>query len=141
MLSKKVVSLFASVIVLVSASCPAFAASYVKSPQSAPIQVDYVYTNMASSTLRISGGIATIIGFVQRTTSGKKVYVESTLQRYSGGFWYAIKSWSKSSTDYAASVSAKYKVSSGRYRVATYYSVTGANGTESGTVYSKTVTC
>lgn len=141
MFTKKAVSLFASILVLLSVSSPAFAAGPTPSSQSAPIHLFYVYINSASSSLSISNGTATVNGYVQRTSSGKKITLESTLQQYSKGYWHAVKSWSASSTSYSASISKNYGVSSGTYRVATYYSVSGASGTESDTVYSRTVTC
>lgn len=140
MLSKKIISLTASVLVAFSAASPALAASTPKlTKESTPVHVDYVYINRADSTLSISNGTAHIFGYVQRTTSGKTIYVESTLERYSGGSWDEVASWSASSNSYSASVSKTYRVSGGTYRVATYYSVSGSSGSESDTLYSKTV--
>lgn len=65
--------------------------------------------------------------------------MESTLERYSGGSWNEVASWSTSSSSYSASVTKNYRVSGGKYRVATYYSVSGATGSESDTLYNKTV--
>lgn len=141
MMSKKLITLFASALVVLSVSCPAFAASPVQTSKPIPVHALYVYINYASSSLSISGGTATVNGYVQRTAAGKEIYLESTLERYSGGLWYGVASWSSSSSSYSASISKSYKVSSGTYRVATYYSVSGSNGTESNTVYSKTVNC
>ncbi len=72
--------------------------------------------------------------------SGTSIYLQSTLQCYKNGSWKDIESWSESSTSSTASISEKYTVSKGKYRLETYYSVNGAGGTESGTIYSKTVT-
>jgi len=142
MLSKKIISFTASALIVFYAACPALAASTPRSTkESSPIHVDYVYINRASSTLSISNGTAHIFGYVQRTTSGKRIYVESTLESYSGGSWDEVASWSTSSSSYSASVSKTYKVSKGTYRVATYYSVSGSSGSESDTLYSRTVSC
>ncbi|MVB12317.1 hypothetical protein CAFE_30500 [Caprobacter fermentans] len=142
MLSKKIISFTASALIVFYAACPALAASTPRSTkESSPIHVDYVYINRASSTLSISNGTAHIFGYVQRTTSGKRIYVESTLESYSGGSWNEVASWSASSSSYSASVSKTYRVSGGTYRVATYYSVSGSSGSESDTLYSKTVSC
>ena len=140
MLSKKIISFAASVLIVFSTVCPALAANTSRpSEKSSPIHVDYAYINRASSTLSISNGTAHIWGYVQRTTSGKIIYVESTLERYSGGSWNKVASWSASSNSYSASVSRTYRVSGGTYRVATYYSVSGQTGSESDMLYSKTV--
>lgn len=142
MLSKKIISFAVSALILFFAACPALAASTPRlAEKSSPIHVDYVYINRASSTLSISNGTAHIFGYVQRTTAGKKIYVESTLERYSGGSWDEVASWSASSNSSSASISKTYKVAGGTYRVATYYSVSGSGGSESDTLYSKTVNC
>lgn len=142
MLSKKIISLAASILVAFSAASPALAASTPR-PLERPssIHVDYVYINRANSTLSISNNTAHIFGYVQRTASGKTIYVKSTLERYSGGSWDEVASWSASSNSYSASVSKTYRVSSGTYRVATYYSVSGSGSSESDTLYSRIANC
>lgn len=126
---------------MASISIPAFAANGTQpSVPSSPITVFFVYTNKASSTLSISNGKANIRGYVQKTPSGKNIELTSTLERYSGDSWSSVESWSTSSTASSASISETYQVSKGKYRVATAYTVSGASNSESGTVYSKTVT-
>ena len=81
MLSKKIVSLGACVLLLFSNSAPAFAANVVSpSVSSPPITVFFVYTNRASSTLSISNGKASIRGYVQKSPSGKNIELTSTLE-------------------------------------------------------------
>lgn len=109
-------------------------------PMHLSIGINYVYINEASSSLTISNGVANVKGYVQRTPAGTYIQITSTLQIHNNGSWVDVKSWSKSSTSSSASISEKYTVSQGTYRVSTYYLVEGPNGTESGTVYSKTVT-
>ncbi len=105
------------------------------------MSIQYVYINQASTSLTISAsGTAIIYGYVQKTPAGKSIYLTSTLQRYSNGSWTDLKSWSKSSTSSSASILETYQVSSGTYRVETYYYVSGDGGYESDTIYSKTVT-
>ncbi|KUO63213.1 MAG: hypothetical protein APF84_13590 [Gracilibacter sp. BRH_c7a] len=135
MLTKKLLSLGICMLLLLSFSTPVLAA---EQNTSSPIGVYYVYINQASSTLSISNGTAIVNGYVQRTPAGTSIQITSTLQRYSSGSWVAVKSWSKTSTSFSASISETYPVSSGTYRVATYYAVSGPGGTESGTVYSTT---
>ena len=139
MSTKKILSLGICVLLLFPFSLPALAADYT-SVSASPAGVNYVYINEASSSLSISSGIATVKGYVQRTPLGTSIQLTSTLQRNSSGSWVAVKSWSKSSTSSSASISQTYSVSIGTYRVATFYSVSGSGGTESGTVYSTTVT-
>lgn len=140
MLSKKIVSLGMSVLLMSSISAPAFAANAVPPSVSSPPIMFFVYTNKASSTLNIANGKATIRGYVQKVPSGKRIELTSTLERYSGGSWAAVQSWSTSSTSSSASISKTYQVSKGKYRVATDYTVSGTSNSESGTVYSRTVT-
>ena len=140
MLSKKIVSLGMSILLMASISVPAFAANVTQlSGSSPPITVFFVYTNKASSTLNISNGKANIRGYVQKTPSGKSIEFTSTLERYSGGSWTAVESWSTSSTSSSALISETCQVSRSKYRVATDYTVSGTSNSESGTVYSRTV--
>ncbi len=140
MLTKKLVSFGICMLLLFSFSAPLLAAN--ESPTlTSPIGVRYVYVNKASSTLSISSnGTASINGYVQKTPSGTSIQLTSTLQRYSSGSWATVASWSTTSASSSASISQIYTVYSGTYRVATSYSVSGPNGTESGTVYSTTET-
>ena len=122
-------------------STPALAGEKPISASDIPIITpQYTYINSASSLLTISDGTATIKGSVQKTPSGKNISLTCTLQKKSGSTWTKIKSWSdSSSTAPSVYISQKYTVSKGEYRVKATYSVNGTNGTESGTVYSKTV--
>ena len=122
-------------------STPALAGEKTINTSNIPIITpQYTYINSASSLLTISDGTATIKGSVQKTPSGKNISLTCTLQKKSGSTWTNVKSWSDSSTtDPSVYISEKYTVSKGEYRVKTNYSVSGTNGTESGTVYSKTV--
>ena len=142
MLRKKIVSLGACLIMAAVFSLPVHAeAATLSEAIGAPISVQYVYINKASSSLNISDdGSAAIKGYVQRTKSGKSIELTVTLQCYSRGSWSDVESWSKSTTSSLAYISKTYEVDSGKYRVKTGYSVSGDDGTESGTVYSKTVT-
>jgi len=105
------------------------------------ISIQYIYINHASTSLTVSSdGKATIYGYVQRTPFGKSIYLVSTLQRYSSGVWIDVKSWVQFSMSSSAFILETYQVSGGTYRVKTYYYVTGVDGAESGTVYSKNAT-
>ena len=133
MSKKRFLSAALGVLLLLTVSVPG-------APES-EMSVKYTYINQASTSLSISaGGTATVYGFVQKTPAGKYIYLSSTLQRNSNGTWSDVTSWSASSTSSSASILETYQVTSGTYRVETYYYVSGDGGYESGTVYSKTVT-
>lgn len=98
----------------------------------------YNYIHSVSSYLDISSnGTAHIYSDLYKTVYADSIYLSASLQRKSGGSWTDVASWSASSSSSYASISETYSVSSGTYRVKTYYSVSGSGGTESGTIYSK----
>jgi len=142
MSKKSFLSAALGALLLLTVSAPTvLAAGEANAASGSIVSIQYVYINQASTSLSISaGGTATVYGFVQKTPAGKSIYLSSTLQRYSNGSWSNVKNWSKSSTSSSASILETYQVSSGTYRVKTYYYVSGDDGYESGTVYSKTVT-
>ena len=136
---KKIIFLATCFLPMLSVSAPVYAAE-LELPEQSTISPQYVNINKATCTLTISSnGVAKIKGYVQKTKSGTSIYLRSTLQCYKNGSWNDIKSWSKTSTSSTALISESYTVSAGKYRVETYYSVNGAGGTETGTIYSKTV--
>ncbi|MEZ0537293.1 hypothetical protein ACAG39_08570 [Caldicellulosiruptoraceae bacterium PP1] len=142
MIKKRFLSFALSILLILSVlTSTALAAEETIAKQDSEVSIQYVYINQASTSLTISAsGTATVYGYVQKTPAGKNIYLTSTLQRYSNGSWANVKSWSKSSTSSSASILETYQVSSGTYRVETYYYVSGDGGYESGTIYSKTVT-
>ncbi|WP_416200560.1 MAG: Fibronectin type-III domain-containing protein [Thermocaproicibacter melissae] len=142
MSKKRFLSAALGVLLLLTVSTPgALAMGETSAAPESVVSIQYVYINQASTSLSISaGGTATVYGFVQKTPAGKSIYLSSTLQRNYNGTWSDVTSWSASSTSSSASILETYQVSSGTYRVETYYYVSGDGGYESGTVYSKTVT-
>jgi len=142
MSKKSFLSAALGALLLLTVSAPIMlAAGEANAASGSIVSIQYVYINQASTSLSISaGGTATVYGFVQKTPAGKSIYLSSTLQRNSNGTWSNVKSWSASSTSSSASILETFQVSSGTYRVETYYYVSGDGGYESGTVYSKTVT-
>lgn len=142
MIKKRFLSFALSILLILSVlTSTALAAEETSAKQDSEVSIQYVYINQASTSLTISAsGTATVYGYVQKTPAGKNIYLTSTLQRYSNGSWTDVKSWSKSSTSSSASILETYQVSSGTYRVETYYYVSGDGGYESDTIYSKTVT-
>jgi len=142
MSKKRFLSAALGVLLLLSVSAPgALAMGETSTAPESEMSVKYTYINQASTSLSISSsGTATVYGFVQKTPAGKSIYLSSTLQRNTNGTWSNVKGWSASSTSSSATILETYQVSSGTYRVETYYYVSGDGGYESGTVYSKTVT-
>ncbi len=142
MSKKRFLSAALGMLLLLTVSAPTvLAAGEVNVVPESIVSIQYVYINQASTSLTISSsGTATVYGYVQKTPAGKNIYLSSTLQRNSNGTWSDVKSWSTSSTSSSASILETYQVSSGTYRVETYYYVSGDGGYESGTIYSKTVT-
>lgn len=135
----KVNLLIAFSIILIS--IPVMASEITVNRSNSPIILpQYTYINSASCTLTISDGIATVKGTVQKTPSGKTISLTCILQKKSGSSWTDMTSWTESSsTSLSVHISEKYSVSKGEYRVKANYSVSGSGGTETGTVYSKTV--
>ncbi|KXG77107.1 hypothetical protein [Thermotalea metallivorans] len=142
MSKKRFLSFALSILLILSVlTSTALATGETSATPESVVSIQYVYINQASTSLTISAsGTATVYGYVQKTPAGKNIYLTSTLQRYSNGSWTDVKSWSKSSTSSSASILETYQVSSGTYRVETYYYVSGDGGYESDTIYSKTVT-
>ena len=139
---KKIISLGTSFMLMFSISAPAFAANVVPTSVSYPhMTAFFVYTNRASSTLSISNGKASIRGYVQKAPSGKNIELTSALERYSGGSWSVVESWSTFSTSSSVLIAETCQVSKGKYRVATDYVVGGTSGSEANTVYSRIITC
>lgn len=87
---------------------PVYAAEDVSTtPNSSVIRPLYSNINDVYTSLTINDGIATIKGYVQRTSSGNSIYLSSTLQRYNNGLWIDVESWSKTTTSFSASISEK----------------------------------
>jgi hypothetical protein len=143
MTKKSVAALAASLMMAFSCISPAFAAeNKAELSGDAIITPFYVHINQASTSLEISGGTAYITGTVEKTSSGKSIYLNCVLQKQSGSSWTSVQQWSASSSGNSATLSKSYSVSSGTYRVRMYYYVTAADGSvESDTMYSKTATC
>lgn len=143
MSKKKVLSSVLVFLLLFSLLSPTAQADKVKIPEpEAPITIQYTYINLASTQLTISSdGMANVFGYVLRTTAGNYLFLTCTLQRLENGIWYDMSTWSTSSTDWSAMISEDYQiVLSGIYRVKTFYYGSGDGGSDSGTIYSKTVT-
>jgi len=142
MLMRKLLTAALSVLLVTFALTPtALATEETSATPESDVSIQYVYINQASTSLTISAsGTATVYGYVQKTPAGKNIYLTSTLQRYSNGSWTDVKSWSKSSSSSSASILETYQVSSGTYRVETYYYVSGDGGYKSDEIFSKTVT-
>ena len=99
------------------------------------------YINQVKTTLSISAnGIATVYSFVQKSTNGEEIYLSSTLQRNSNGYWSNVENWFVCTNSSSATISEEYLVTHGEYRVETNYYVSGYDGGyDCGTVYSAVI--
>jgi len=148
MSKKRILSLVLAILLLLSVfSTAAFAATPVPPTGINPITkglitIQWTYINYVTTSLNISStGSANVFGYIQRTTSGTYLYLSCTLQRYTNGTWVDITSWDTSSTSSSAIINEYYQVSSGKYRVKTYYYGSGNGaGSDFGVIYSKEVT-
>jgi hypothetical protein len=146
MSKKKLLSLVLAVILLVSVSSPAaFAATPLTTTglnaiTKGMVTIQWTYINYVSTSLYIdSNGIATIFGFIQRTTNGNYLYLSCTLQRYTSGTWIDIANWYTTSYSSSALIDEQYSVPNGTYRVRCNYYASGSGGSDSGVIYSVTV--
>jgi hypothetical protein len=140
---KKIISIFFSLLMIMSMSLTAFGAPELQSPIDDDVSVCYSYTDSASSSLSISSKNATsksvVIGISGTTT---KIIVTQTLQKKNGSSWEKVASWSKTFNSwYAIYTNSKSSLSSGTYRVKTSAKVYSGTSYETVTTYSTTVSC
>jgi hypothetical protein len=103
----------------------------------------FTYISSVDSNLSISSsGTATVSASIICYSSVDSTSVSSYLQRYSGGTWNTIKSWSGSDDDATANMYGTYAVTSGyNYRVRSYFyayvngSVVESTSRTTGTLY------
>lgn len=115
------------------------AASYDTKIDSISVTPYFAYINQANCTLSITNGVATVNGYISKTTSSTKLELTVTLQKYLNGNWTSVQSWSTTSTSAIASISKTYTVSRGTYRAVACYSAIGQSGTETSKTVSTTV--
>lgn len=88
----------------------------------------------------ITGDIAYLTAETLADTNASSVYVSASLQRYKGGAWVTIKSWSKTQNGSYVSLSESLYVSSGyTYRLVTNHTTYFSGESESVTLTSKTI--
>ena len=79
-----------------------------------------VYITTATSSFEISGGVAYMSTLM--TASGvDELRLTSYLQKYVNGSWSTVTSWSKTVSGNSGSLSSSYSVTSGTYRVRSYF--------------------
>lgn len=142
---KKIISTFMIVLVVIFQAFPAFAAEKVIDRNSeTPIHLDFVNIRLLQSGLTIdSSGKANCTGRSILYSNSNSSQMSVQLQKYSGGYWSTVKSWSK--TVYGstpANLVNSYYVVNGTYRVSCTVRVYNASGTllETRTAYSATQT-
>ncbi len=79
-----------------------------------------VYITTATSSFDISGGVA-YMGSSMTASGVDKLRLTNYLQKYINGSWSTVTSWSKTVSGNSVSLSSSYSVTSGTYRVRSYF--------------------
>lgn len=121
-MKKRIICIAVSLLTLL-VPCFAFADTELASPVDEVFVDEYSYTSTVSTTLTISNaGVAkpraVITGLPGTTT---KLSATMYLQKYSGGSWQTVQSWSDSSTSNSLSISKSKSVAHGKYRTHTVF--------------------
>ena len=140
---KKIIAFFLTAIISVSFLGTSVSAEMFDSKEEPIYTVDYLYTYSCTSMLAISGGTATCIseldGYYGETTS---IYVCQVLQKQTSNGWTNVSSWYGSTNNYYISVTNyKSSLTSGTYRVVSYFTVYAGSNSESVNKISMTRTC
>lgn len=138
---KKIVSLFLVILFLSAATAPAYALSEEKALDGI-ITPRFVAISLLYANLSIdSGGNATAEGQVRPADSTYTSYLTVSLQKYVGGGWLTIRSWTSSNTGLSGVyINESYSVDSGLYRSRSIARIYNSGGTllETATLYSNT---
>ena len=122
---KRVLSLLLVIFMLPSMAVPGYAAE-VDTPVVTP-RYTHIHTNRVVIVINETTGIAQCSSYCY-TVGNYNVEVVCRLQRYSGGMWSTIKSWSATGTQYARAYG-EWAVASGyTYRAYTTYYVRDSAG-------------
>ncbi|HNX63916.1 MAG TPA: hypothetical protein PKI60_01850 [Oscillospiraceae bacterium] len=140
---KKIFAFFLTAIISVSFLGTSVSATMLDKKEDIIYTPDYLYTYSCTSILSISGGTATCIseldGYYGETTS---IYVSQALQKRVNGTWTTVSSWYGSTSNYYLSVTNyKSSLTSGTYRLASYFTVYAGSNSESINKFSMTATC
>ena len=103
--------------------------AFAKESNLPTIQPYYVYTSTIDTNLSISStGVADVKAKIIGNLSTTSVRVNVYLQRYSGGSWITVDSWSQSSNSSRTTLQKNVVVTKGyQYRVqASYYAYVGS---------------
>lgn len=116
-MKKRIICIAVSFLTLL-VPCFAFADAELDSPVDEVFVDEYSYTSTVSTTLTISNtGVAkpraVITGLPGTTT---KLSATMYLQKYLGGSWQTVQSWSDSSTSNSLTISKSKSVARGKYR-------------------------
>ena len=140
---KKIIAFFLTAVISLSFLGTSVSAAMVDKKEDPIYTVDYAYTMSCTSMLAISGGTATCVsqlnGYYGETTS---IYVCQVLQKYTSSGWTNIRSWYGSSNTYYLSVTNyQSSLTSGSYRLVSYFTVYAGSNSESIDKISLTRTC
>ena len=107
----------------------------------APEMPAYTYVDDVTPSLSISKGTAAAKVVVRdRNGDTTRITCTMTLQKYSGGSWINVKSWTKTTASNTLTISGTKSVNKGRYRVKAVVKAYKGGKSESITRYSGTVT-
>lgn len=138
---KKILVVIIASVLLLSVSCLPVLATTADSQASSIMSPMFTYIMSHTASMDIDDdGLASVTSIVN-TYQDATIKITGTLQRYSGGTWTTVKSWTQ--TEYNTTFSSMdktYYVTSGynyRYKSATTVTVNGSN--ESSTVTTNSV--
>jgi len=140
-MKKRLICTFLCLMVLFAAPVYAANDSIAADPDSSSIGIRMTYISSCSANLGISsGGTATVTSSVTGVTGVTSVKIVATLQRYSGGSWSAVQSWTQTATGRFLSISKTKAVTSGyTYRVVSKVTAYNGSSSETTTVTSSQV--
>lgn len=141
-MNKKIISAILALTCCLGSSVMTMAQS--AEPTNQMVAPRFVSTNTAKSELTISGNLATMRSTVNGKDGTRKIVVSHVLQVKSGSNYLNLTNSKNSLTEDSGFALLKdyYTVTKGKtYRVMTTAKITGPNGTDTVTKYSRVVTC
>ncbi len=135
---KKSIALILSMVFVLLSLSTAFAEE-VTVPEDEPIIEEYIDLSRITTTLNISGNIASCYGSARTIVSTDSIHMWMYLQKQTSNGWTTVYSWYEQDVHLAVLDESRSGLSSGTYRVRVYVRVYDANGSfvESANAYSK----
>lgn len=135
---KKTIALILSIVFVLSSLSTAFAEE-VTVPEDEPIIEEYIDLSRITTTLNISGNIASCYGLARTIINTDSIHMWMYLQKQTSTGWTTVYSWYEQDTRIVVLDESRSGLSSGTYRLRLYVKVYDANGSfvESANAYSK----